>query len=80
MMMHYFGYGGYGWIGMILGLVIFVAVVVGIVLLVAWAVRKGNGGGRQLPVGDSAQEIAKMRYAKGEITREDYQQLLSDLK
>ena len=79
-MMHTFGYYGFGWIGMILGLVIFVAVVVGIVLLVVWAVRKGSGSNKLAATGELAQDIAKMRYARGEITREEYQQLLSDLK
>ena len=82
-MMGNFGYGGMGWIGMILGLVITIAVIVALVLLVVWAVRRMNGSsaqpGPQNQVGQSARDIAQARYAKGEINREEYQQILSDL-
>ncbi len=78
-----YGYGGFGWIGMILGLVITIAVIVGVILLVVWAVRRMNGnsaqpGAMNLP-GSSAKEIAQARYAKGEITSEQYHQILSDI-
>ena len=74
------GYGGFGWIGMILGLVITIAVIIGLVLLVVWAVRRTNAGSVQpgMP-GQSARDIAQARYAKGEISREEYQQILSDV-
>lgn len=82
-MMGNFGYGGMGWIGMILGLVITIAVIIGLVLLVVWAVRRMSGNnaqpGFQNLTGQSARDIAQARYAKGEITREEYQQILSDL-
>ena len=82
-MMGNFGYGGMGWIGMILGLVITIAVIVGLVLLVVWAVRRMGGNSTQTgPMnisGQSAKDIAQARYAKGEINREEYQQVLSDL-
>ena len=81
--MGYFGYGGLGWIGMIINLVITIGVIVGLVILVVWAVRRmsGNSIYSQLPnlSDQSAKDIAKARYAKGEISREEYQQLLSDL-
>ncbi|MBA4383329.1 MAG: hypothetical protein C0410_01195 [Anaerolinea sp.] len=79
----YGSYGGFGWIGMILGLVIFIAVIVGFVFLVIWAVRRmsGNSVHPQSPNSTdlTAKDIAKARYAKGEISREEYQQLLSDI-
>ena len=77
------GYGGFGWIGMILNLVITIGVIVGLVLLVVWAVRRMSGNsaqpGSQNLTGQSARDIAQVRYAKGEINREEYQQILSDL-
>ena len=81
--MMYGGYGGFGWIGMILGLVVTIAVIVGLVLLVAWAVRRTNGN-TPLPTsqnmtGQSARDIAQVRYAKGEINRDEYQKILGDL-
>lgn len=77
------GYGGFGWIGMILNLVITLGVIIGLVLLVVWAVRRTSGynaqAGMQNLTGQSARDIAQSRYAKGEISREEYQQILSDL-
>lgn len=77
------GYGGFGWIGMILNLVITLGVIIGLVLLVVWAVRRMSGNnvqpGSQNLTGQSARDIAQTRYAKGEINREEYQQILSDL-
>lgn len=81
-MMGHYGYG-MGWFGMIIGLIITIAVVVGIALLIVWAIRKTNGTSTQsgplAPASQSAREIAQARYAKGEISREEYQQILSDI-
>jgi putative membrane protein len=81
-MMGHYGYG-MGWIGMIIGLIFTIAIVVGIVLLIVWASRKSNGtttqSGRLASSSQSAREIAQSRYAKGEISREEYQQILSDI-
>lgn len=82
-MMGNYGYGGMGWIGMILGLIITIGVVVGLIILVVWIVRRTSGNTNQsnsnvLP-GQSGRDIAQARYAKGEITRDEYQQILSDL-
>ena len=81
MMMGYW-YGGLGWIGMVINLVILVALIIGLVFLVIWIVkRSGNNNSGQMlnNAAQSAVEIAKERYAKGEITREEYQKLLVDL-
>jgi putative membrane protein len=81
-MMGNYGYGGFGWIGMILGLLITLGLIIGLVLLVVWAVRRMGVNvqpvSQNLP-GQSARDIAQVRYAKGEINREEYQQILSDL-
>ena len=42
-MMGYYGYGGMGWIGMILGLIITIGIIVGLIILVVWAVRRMSG-------------------------------------
>lgn len=81
-MMGNYGFGGFGWIGMILGLVITIGVIVGLVLLVMWAVRRMSGNAQSGPhnlTGQSAIDLVQARYAKGEINREEYQLLLSDL-
>ena len=85
-MMGGYGYGTFGLIGIILNLIITVGLIVGIVLLVVWLVRRlGSGGGAfsesQKPgeAAPSAREILQTRYARGEITREQYQEILSEL-
>jgi putative membrane protein len=75
-------YGNLGWIGMIINLVLSIGMIIGLVFLVIWIVKQSsnNNLGRTLNNGaPSAVEIAKERYAKGEITREEYQKFLADL-
>ena len=77
-MMHGFGFGGMGLFGGWIGLILNLAILVGIVLLIVWAVKRFTSGnvssGGQTPRG-----ILQARYARGEITRDQYQQMLSDL-
>lgn len=78
--MHGFGSMGLfgGWIGLIFNL----AIIVGIVLLVVWAVKRFTGGhvnGNQISGNQSPREILQARYARGEINRDQYQQILQDL-
>lgn len=83
MMMGFGGFGGLGWIGMILGLIIMLGVIVGLILLIVWAVRRVSGNytqaGSQNLTQQTGRDIAQARYARGEISREEYQQILSDL-
>ncbi|MHB8136292.1 MAG: SHOCT domain-containing protein [Anaerolineaceae bacterium] len=78
-----YGFGGMGLVGMILGSIIVIGIVVGVILLIVWAVRKSNGTGNQTTsqtiANQSAKDIAQTRYAKGEITRDEYQRILADL-
>lgn len=76
------GYGGFGLLGGLLSLIINIGVIVGIIFLVVWAVRKFSSNGLNLNQGgptQSPREILQTRYARGEITREQYQQMLTDL-
>jgi putative membrane protein len=80
-----YGYGGGmmgGWGGLVFaffGLLVLVA----IVLLVVWAIRTTQGSGhKQPPAAGSADEacaIARARYAKGEITKEQYEEMCRTL-
>jgi putative membrane protein len=73
-----FGFGGIGIILMILfwGVVIFGGV---------WLVKslfdagQRNQGGLAAPRQPSAREILDQRYARGEISREEYEQIKADL-
>jgi putative membrane protein len=85
-MMGGYGFGGFGLIGMILNLVITVGLIVGIVLLVVWLVRRVGSQGGAFSAGQqpgqaaiAPREILQARYARGEINRDQYQQMLTDL-
>lgn len=72
------GWGPVGaWWG-ILGMVFGLAVLAGLVLLVIWAVRQFAPAAG--PSGSRALEVLKERYARGEITREQYEQMRRDLE
>ena len=75
--------GPLGWIGMIINLVLTIGIIIGLVFLVIWIVKQlsnSNLGQTSSNAASSAIEIAKVRYAKGEITREEYQKLIADLE
>ena len=65
---------GFGWIGLLLN----IAIIVGIVILVVWAVKRFTSGSSSTTI-QTPHEILQTRYARGEITRDQYQQMLSDL-
>ena len=78
------GWGGYafGIWGIIMGIVMllfWVLVIGGIVLLVVWLFRQGQPAAAT-PGGRGALDILKERYARGEITREQYEQMRRDLE
>jgi len=78
--MWFWGDGMSGW-WMVLGAVWMVLFWGGLILLVIWGIKKlsqrdgggGGGGGR------SALDIARERYARGEITKEQFEQMKKDL-
>ncbi len=68
------GYGmGYG-IG-ILGLIFWILVIIGLVLLIRYLWESGGAKREQ----ESALEILKKRYARGEISKEEYEEKKKDL-
>ncbi len=81
------GFGGLGLLGPILNLVITAGVIIGIVVLAIWTVRRLSYG-QSTGLSQSTQqeniqapmEILKARYAGGEINREEYQEMKKDLK
>lgn len=74
---------GVGWFGITIGLIITVIIVIGVTVLAIWAVRGLSGYSRGSVAANksvsSAREIARVRYARGEISREEYQMIVSDL-
>jgi putative membrane protein len=65
-------------IWMLFSLVFWILVIVGIVLLVVWVVQKAVGGGAGGTEG-SVLEILKKRYARGEISKEEFEEKKRDL-
>ncbi len=80
-----FGFlGPFSWIGLAINAIIVIALIVALVLLIIWALRGMRRGpaptGMSNPPATSPRDVAQMRYARGEITREQYQQILADLE
>ncbi|MGA2762675.1 MAG: SHOCT domain-containing protein [Spirochaetia bacterium] len=70
------GYGNWlGWLGPLVMVVFWAAVITGIVFLVRYFIRQGSGRDRE----DSALEVLRKRYARGEISKEEYLEKRGDL-
>ncbi len=78
-------HGGWGWGWMAFGMAWMVFFWGAIIALVVWAISRlaGDGwaqGERRANDGRSPLDIAKERYARGEITQEQFQRLREDLR
>ena len=71
-------YGDYGWIGVLVSLVLVLVVFFGIV----WLIRRSfsTNQGNLVVTQSNPDEILRVRYARGEITRDQYFQIMEDLK
>lgn len=74
------GLGAGGWIAMVAMMFFMMLVVIGGILLLVWLVRSAPGpyGPRQAQR-DSALEIARERLARGEITKEQFEEIRRSL-
>jgi putative membrane protein len=71
-MRHQYG-GQFGWVGIVLGILLLVL----LVLLIIWAVRSGKRS--PLSAGHSPFDIARERYAKGEISLAEFEEIKKNL-
>ena len=73
--------GGYGmgWFGPIIMFAFWIAVIVGIALLIRWLIVSTRASGPKTHSEDSALEILKRRYAGGEIDKEEFLEKKKDL-
>ena len=75
-------FGVWGWTSFILNLVFWVASIAGLILLVVWAIRWARvpaATGLQAGGQPTAREILQATYARGEITREQYELMKQDI-
>lgn len=74
------GYGmGFGMLGFLLMIVFWVAIIaLGVWLVGNLFPKAGNTAANQ--TGESALDILKLRYARGELAREEYEAMRSDLE
>jgi putative membrane protein len=69
---------GIGWFIMILLALIWIALIFAVIFFVVWLVReiRGRKGGRE----ETALEIIRKRYARGEISKEEFEEKKKDIK
>jgi putative membrane protein len=67
---NHFMFGGFMW-------VFWIVVIIGLVFLIKWIVQQGNTP--ETRAGGTPLEILKKRYARGEISKEEFEQRKKDL-
>ncbi|AEH60100.1 Protein of unknown function DUF2078, membrane [Methanosalsum zhilinae DSM 4017] len=73
-MMEFYGVGpGY----MVLWMLFWILLIIGAVLLIVWLVDRSRNTGKE---DFSPIEIARRRYARGEITREEFEEIKKNLE
>jgi putative membrane protein len=71
------GYG-MGWFGSIFMFLVPIAFIVAIIFLIRWLIVS-TGQSRETGTGESALDILKKRYARGEIDRDEFEEKKKDL-
>ena len=72
------GWGILAWFGPIMMVIFWVAIIVAIIFFVRWLMASSRGSHSLAPQ-DSALEILKKRYARGEIGKEEFEEKKKDL-
>ena len=67
-------FSGWGLIWMIFVFIFIAAIIIGTILLIVWLVKRVNYTGESFKAkGSNALEILKERYARGEITKKEFE-------
>jgi putative membrane protein len=72
------GWSPFMWIMPLMMFVFWILIIVGIVFLIRWLIESSRPGGPVVK-GEAPMDILKQRYAKGEITKEQFDQMKKDL-
>ncbi len=72
------GWGVLGWFGPIMMLIFWIAIILAIIFFIRWLIFSAKGS-RNLKSEDSALDILKKRYARGEIKKEEFEEKKKDL-
>lgn len=75
-----FGNGGFGWIGMAGGMFLFWIALIILVVLATQGLFRSRPRNQDEHTPPTAKEILEQRYARGEITPEQFKQMLKDLQ
>jgi putative membrane protein len=84
----YGGYGmgpgmmgyGVGWVMGIINIIFWVVVIVGVIYLIKWLSASSKRGDRETKSENTALDILRERYAKGEINKEEFEEKKKVLK
>lgn len=80
--MHWYP-GSYGPGFMFIGMIFWILVIIGVVLLIVWLVNQNKTSTESKDrdkSSDSSMEILKQRYAKGEITEDEFEEMKRKLE
>ncbi len=70
--------GGGSWVWMAFHMLFWVILIVGVFFFLFWLVKRGKGDSGDKRE-ESAHEILKKRYARGEISREEFEEMKREL-
>lgn len=69
------GWGHMGWWGFFVMILFWIVIIAGIIVLVRWLTFRAPGGRRE----ETALDVLKKRYARGEISKEEFEEKKRDL-